>query len=331
MTVMTPTLTRIHLPRVADVLTATLCVGDMVPVREPTVALRPGTVVHDAETGAPLLGYLALTDPAPLRRALLQIDASGGVQRNNNYRSRSRTFGYAPRRPVIFREACAITSLGRDQPEVERVLEIYADQFAAGLAAIDPELVARGQRETAEVTADWKLGEAKLWTSGVVNDTAQLPYHRDGFNFPVWSAMPVLRRGTRGGHLHLPEYDLVVPCFDGTVTFFEGFRLVHGVTPITRVKGRPGYRISAVYYALRGMKNCRSAAEESIYGRKKRTERETEMARRLANGERGIPANMGDDKGSKAYPNEGGERQAMADWRGMAGSPRLEEESRPRH
>jgi hypothetical protein len=332
---MTPTLNKIVAPRVADKDAASLCVGDMVPVREPTVALTPGTVVYDADTGAPLLGYLPLADPGPLRRALLQIDASAGVARNNNYRSKSRTFGYAPRRPVIWREACAITTLGRDQPEIERVLESYADQFAEGLAMIDPELVERGQRETAAVSADWKLGEAKLWTSGVVNDTAQLPYHRDGFNFPVWSAMPVLRRGTRGGHLHLPEYDLVIPCFDGTVTYFEGYRLVHGVTPITRVKGRTGgYRLSAVYYALRGMKNCRSAAEESAYGRRKRTEREAEMARRLANGERGIPGAMGDDTATKAYPGESDDpnaRQAMADWRGMAGSERLERESRPRH
>ena len=323
------TLAAVYAPRVATPEQVNLMVGDMVPVRAPS-PISPGTVVYDADTREPILGYLPLIDPAPFRRAVLAIDASGGVQRANNFRSRSRTFGYAPRRPVIWREACTITSLGRDQPEIERVLESYADQFSDGLAAIDPELVERGQRETKEVRPDWKLGEARLWTSGVINDTAQLPYHRDGFNFPVWSAMPLVRRGTRGGHLHLPEYDLVVPCFDGTVTFFEGFRLVHGVTPIQRVKGKQGYRISAVYYALRGMKNCRSAAEEAAYGRAKRTEREADMARRLAAGDRGIPQNLGDEKSIKPYPAEGGERQAMADWRGMSGSARLEEQSRPR-
>lgn len=309
----TEPLVRLTLPRVATPDEASLMVGDMVPVREPTV-IRPGTVIHDAETGAPVLGYLALADAGPLRRAVLQIDTSPAVQRANNYRSRSRTFGYAPRRPVIWREACTMTTLGRDQPEIERVLEAYADQFADGLGAIDPELVERGQRElaNAEVLMEWRLGEAKLWTSGVVNDTAQLPYHRDGFNFPVWSAMPVVRRGTRGGHLHIPEYDVVLPCADSTVTFFEGYRLVHGVTPIQRVKAKQGYRISAVYYALKGMKNCREAAEEAAYGRQRRTEREADQAKRLAAGDTSIPG-----QGKREA-----DRQAMSGWRNTGSGDR---------
>ena len=321
-------LTRISLPRVATADEASTMVGDMVPALEPS-ELRPGTVIHDEETGAAVLGYLRLADAGALRRAVLQIDTSPAVQRANNYRSRSRTFGYAPRRPVIWREACAMATLGRDMPEIERTLERYADQFADMLGAIDPELVEHGQRTLAEanVLEEWRLGEAKLWTSGVVNDTAQLPYHRDGFNFPVWSAMPVVRRGTRGGHLHIPEYNVVLPCADSTVTFFGGYRWVHGVTPITRLEGKAGYRISAVYYALRGMKNCREAAEEAAFGRRQRTEREAEMAKRLARGETGIPTTMGSDKIEKQY----GDRDHGADWRGMTGSQRQIEESRPKN
>jgi len=74
------------------------------------------------------------------------------------------------------------------------------------------------------------------------------------------------------------------------VSFFEGYKLVHGVTPITKAKGhQDGYRISVVYYALKGMKNCREFAEETAYGKRRRTEREAEMARRIAAGDRGIP------------------------------------------
>ncbi|AEJ95677.1 hypothetical protein BANE1_2 [Mycobacterium phage Bane1] len=321
----TDQLTRVYVPRVATPEQATACVGDMVPAREPS-PLKPGTVLHDADTREPILGYLRLENAALLRRALLAIDTGNGSATNGN--GRSRTFGYAPRRPIVWREACSITALGRDYPQIEQVLESYADQFAAGLGAIDPELVKRGESELTSVLHDWRLGEAKLWTSGVVNDTCQLPYHRDGFNFPVWSAMPVVRRGTRGGHLHLPEYDIVVPCGDGSVTFFEGYRLVHGVTPITRVKAKEGYRISCVYYALRGMKTCRVAAEEAAYGRRKRTEREKEMADRLARGETGFPEKLGDpDSPTREY----GPRDAMNDWRGMSGSKRLQEQSRPRY
>ena len=268
---------------------ATKVVGSSVPELEPTAGMTPDTVVRDADNGKAVLGYFALKDPTALRRAVMTIDCSGGVQRQKNYRSRSRTFGYAPRRPVTRRESCSATSLNVEQPEIGSLLETYADQFSAMLDAIDPAIIPRDLATLSTVLPDWRMGESKLWTSGVVNDTAALPYHRDGFNFATWSAMPVVRRGVRGGSLHLPEYDIVVPCDDSTVTLFKGFEYVHGVTPIRRVKKNDGYRISVVYYALRGMKNCREAAEEAAYGRLRRTEREEAMARRLAAGDRGVP------------------------------------------
>ena len=50
-----------------------------------------------------------------------------------------------------------------------------------------------------------------------------------------------------------------------------------------------GYRYSVVYYALRGMKDCYTHAVETAYGQRKRTERERDIARRVARGELGIP------------------------------------------
>ena len=114
----TTELTRVYVPRVATPEQATACVGDMVPVREPST-FRPGTVLHDADTREPILGYLRLENPALLRRALLAIDTGGSAQTTNG---RSRTFGYAPRRPIVWREACSITALGRDYPQIEQVL-----------------------------------------------------------------------------------------------------------------------------------------------------------------------------------------------------------------
>jgi len=277
---------RTYLPRALSREDATLMVGDMVPDRHATLT-DLGTVIHDADTGQPVLGYMKLPDAADLRRAVLSIDISpGGVRRHMEYQSRSRTFGYAPRRPIMGRDACNIASLMTDNPTAGHALETYADKLAGMLGDIEPELVKRGETKLADVLPEWRLGETKLWTSGVVNDTAQLPYHRDNFNFPVWSAMPVLRRGTRGGYLHVPEYSLVIECRDASVVLFEGSKYLHGVTPITHTKPGDGYRISVVYYALQGTKNCRTAAEEAAYGRRKRTESELQRARRMAAGDR---------------------------------------------
>lgn len=279
---------RLDVPRRLTPEEASQLVGSTVPELAESTRLITAPTILSCE-GEPVAAYLPLAEAGRLRRAALAIDCSGGVQRNTTYRSRSRTFGYAPPRVVTRRESCSLTALGRDQPEVEAVLDTYADQFSAMLKEIDPDIIARDQATLADVLPDWRIGEAKLWTSGVVNDTAALPYHRDGFNFTTWSAMPVLRRGVRGGYLHLPEFGVALACADSTVALFPGKRWVHGVTPLTRLRKDDGYRISIVYYALRGMKDCRTAAEETRRAQLKRTARETEMARRMAAGDMRIP------------------------------------------
>jgi hypothetical protein len=93
----------------------------------------------------------------------------------------------------------------------------------------------------------------------------------------MWSAMPVIRRGIRGGYLSIPEYDVCIECRDGWVLFFPGFRLLHGVTPIAHVS-KDAYRFTVVYYCLRGMKDCFTYAVEQAEARKRRTEREVGLA-----------------------------------------------------
>lgn len=287
---MTPFPIRVRVDRVMTREAADAYVGER-PTEVEASPIRPGTIVVDAATDEPLLAYFPLAEPAEFRAAVLQIDCQdgGGIPRSKNFRSRSRTFGFVPRRPALTREGCTIAKLDRDQPEIAAVLDRYAEQFSPMLDLIDPRLADRDRATIADVDTSWRIGEAKLWTSGIVNDTAALPYHVDRFNYPTWSAMPVVRRGIRGGYLHLPEYGLAVPCADATVTLFPGRLLVHGVTPIHRVKKGDGYRISVVYYALQGMKNCREAAEETAQAAVRRTEREAAIAERLARGVTAIP------------------------------------------
>lgn len=282
---------RIAVERKLSAKEATAMVGQTVEALEPN--LKPGTVLSDAESGETLLAYLPLEDAGRLRRAVMGLDYGAGLGRQKNYRSKSRTFGYAPKRPVVLREGCSMSAIASTMPDLEKTLEDYADIFSEDINEIDPEIAPRDRDALRDVLPDWRMGKAKVWTSGVINDTAALPYHRDGFNFPTWSAMPVVRRGVRGGHLHLPEYDLVIPCADSTVTFFPGYKYVHGVTPITRTgkteaERKKAYRVSIVYYALKGMKNCREYAEETALSRQRRTERELDMAKRLASGDRSI-------------------------------------------
>lgn len=280
-----PDYATVEVKRVATPEEATTLVGDTVPTRQANVPRN--TLAIDADTGEPVAAYLDMRGMAELRHLLHSIHY-GGLQRSRDYTSKSQTFGYAPRRPMRLRESCSTTSITLDRPDVQSALDTIADRCAEYMENILPGVVAADREQLADVLPEWKMGGKKLWTSGVVNHTAQLPYHRDNFNYPVWSAMPVIRRGTRGGHLHIPEYDMVIPCQDSTVSIFLGQGLVHGVTPIDK-RDDDGYRFSVVYYALKGMKDCFTHAEETAYGQKKRTERQRDIAKRLAEGDTGIP------------------------------------------
>ena len=145
------------------------------------------------------------------------------------------------------------------------------------MKAIAPEIHEKDQAVVSAVHEDWRIVPGSLWTSGNVNLSSALPYHRDRANFETWSGMPVIRRGMRGGRLDVPESGVTLPCRDGWVVFFNGNKLVHGVTPMKPLDDN-AYRYSVVHYALRGMKDCHSAALEQIEAAKRRTAREAGMA-----------------------------------------------------
>lgn len=275
----------VELPRAMTPDQATELIGDKVPDLQPNITTA--SVVVDANTKEPQFAYLPVTDTAELRRSVLGLHYSK-MSRAKGYASASTTFGYSPRRPVYGREGCGQSQVARDQPRNHRPLAEWASRLQHMLHDISPEIVEHDQLALKAVDESWRLGESDLWTSGVINRTSRLPYHRDTFNFNTWSAMPVLRRHVTGGYLAIPEYGAVIACRDSWAVFFPGYRLVHGVTPM-HAQRDDGYRISIVYYALKGMKDCFTAAVETEYAKKRRTEREREMAARLKTGDTGVP------------------------------------------
>lgn len=267
------------LPRVLTAEQATEMVGDPVPDLEPNI--KQATVATDADTGEPVFAYLPLADVRQLRAGVLSIRSYAHTPRNSTAANVSRTFGASPRSAINRREGCQASALTRDEPILAAELARYASVLQGMLAEIAPQVVDRDRERLESIDKSWRIGESDLWTSGVINRSSRLPYHRDTFNFPTWSAMPVLRRNMRGGFLSIPEYDATVACRDGWAVFFPGHDLLHGVTSMTPT-ARDGYRYSIVYYALRGMKDCFTAAVETEYAKRRRTEREREMAARIA-------------------------------------------------
>lgn len=264
---------------------ATAMQGQHVGEQEPTIpSPRPGETitVKDQDTGETIGIVTALGTAWRTRlRAAVRGMGMGTVARMSGRMSGGgTTFGWQPRRVVNGRESCRAANSATLFPGAHKTLTDLSLSLADQFAALLPERAEQDRATISKIVRpEWMLEEESLWTSGVVNKTAQLPYHRDGMNFHTWSAMPSLRYGMDGGHLHLPEYDITYTVGDGDVTWFCGKDLLHGVTPMrVRKNTKDAYRYTIVYYALRGMKDCATYAIETGHSQSRRTQREQRMA-----------------------------------------------------
>jgi hypothetical protein len=283
--------------RVMSEAEATELVGTTVPEAEANCN-KEGIWI-DEDTEEIIFVYFPMEQEVNLlRAAVLNINYGETIRQSTGLKNKSRTFGMAPRKIFQRRESCRPTTLALEQPSEHAVLIAFAEKFAQLYKEFAPDLYEHDKKNLAEagLSDEWRMTDDALWTSGVVNKSSTLPYHRDGFNFATWSAMPVIRKNMAGGYLTMPEYNLTCSCRDGWVTFFAGYKYVHGVTPMSP-KTTDAYRYSIVYYALRGMKDCFTYAVETAKAKVSRTNREDNMARALK-GEIDMPT-MGKAKAKK--------------------------------
>lgn len=250
-------------------------VGTGVPemLTEPNV-VAPALVTD--RNGEPLLLALrySATDLASVRQGFLRYPMDTTV-RAVGIRNRSRVFGYGARRVVMQRNGCRACSGADEAPEAHAQIVGAVHALQTLLREALPTVADRDETASQVVLPDWRMGGTQ-WTSGVLNKSSPLPYHYDRNNLePIWSAMICVRRGVRGGFLHVPELGLVVECRDGDVIYFPGWHFVHGVTPL-HLRTRDAYRYTAVYYCVREMRDCLPSADEIVWARQDRTARESD-------------------------------------------------------
>lgn len=242
---------------------------------EPT---HEGEFVAYDENGSPILAVAQYRgDLTKYRKAILDYPINS-IPRAAGLRNPSSVFGFVSRSPVMRRAACSSCAGHRDHPEAHRGIIEAAEVLAEMMSELVPDVYARQLETLTAVKDEWKL-PGGLWTSGVLNKTSSLSYHYDKNNFDAWSAMPVLRRHARGGHLHIPRLNVVLKINDGDVLFFNGQAWVHGVTPITLLK-EDAYRFSAVYYPIKKMEQCLSWEDEMEHARQWRTDNESTLIKR---------------------------------------------------
>jgi hypothetical protein len=257
-------------------LTQGVTAGDWAPNVQ-----APARVV-DGATGETILIAARYPDGerADARRAVMGYPMST-TRRSAGIRNRSAVFGNVSRRVHMKREGCRSCGGAHEAPGAHAGILRAGTAIKGLLGDLEPDRMRADMMRAREtIRSEWMIGGTP-WTSGVLNETSPLPYHRDANNLPCWSAMLVLRRGVTGGHLHLPEYNLVVECRDGDVIWFPGYDLIHGVTPMDR-RTRDAYRYTAVFYTVAGMAHCLEPREEMARAQRARSEREDGLLDRQA-------------------------------------------------
>lgn len=172
--------------------------------------------------------------------------------------NRNVTFGFSPPQVLRRRYGCSACLYNQRCPGTCKLLGVLANRATDRL--VDLGLFPEHETAMSGIHPDWRFAGSG-YTSGIINDTAGLPYHKDSGNIAgTISSMYVARHGVDGGLLHVPELDVWFACPTGAWVIFDGQRLWHGVTPMLRQPG--GHRFTVVFYVKAGIRRCGPAADE---------------------------------------------------------------------
>ena len=104
-----------------------------------------------------------------------------------------------------------------------------------------------------DMPKEWKFGN--LFTSSISNFNISAPFHKDTGN--IVGAVNVIickKHNSKGGDLHVPDYNATIGQKDNSILVYPAWRNVHAVTPIIPTHDG-GYRNSLVFYPLKAFLN----------------------------------------------------------------------------
>lgn len=204
----------------------------------------------------------------------------GVHNRTQGLKSRSKIFGYMPRE-TIRKDYCSSTALARDDPETHSLIAEFGQTLAKYYKRWVPDVYDFHESKAKDKILDqWRI-PGTPFTSGIINKNTALKYHFDSGNFKdVYSNMVAWRYKVVGGHLAIPEYNIGLEIADNSVVFFDGQKIMHGVTPIKYLSPK-GYRYSLVFYTLRQMWRCQPFNKEFARIKQVKSNRELNRYKRL--------------------------------------------------
>lgn len=175
-----------------------------------------------------------------------------------------RVFGFTPPQPMRKRYGCSRSRFDTDYPETMDLVHDFALLAEWVFRTFAPDVhETTGASVRDGINDPWRIA-GTLWTSGIINNTAALPMHKDSGNIAgSWSAMLGCRRQMDGGLLYLADYDCYLTIPHGSISIFDGQSVTHGVTPLQPM-GPDAQRYTLVCYAKNTMKACApTIAEET--------------------------------------------------------------------
>lgn len=232
------------------------CAPSMIGIDDDVLGLKEGEpfLVQTTEWGC---------DPELLRALARFLRFTVKFQGTKNNRSRmsgikaaNEYFGTVPPNPTRKRYACRDGRLWAKSAEMRALLEpISVQAWSAFQNLLPAQAQAHEEIVEANIHPDWLIAGTPF-TSGIINDKAALPYHKDSGNIHgTWSMMVSVRFGVDGGALCMPNYDLTLGIPHGSLTIFNGAETWHGVTPLV-MRTKDAYRFTLVWYVKRLIADC---------------------------------------------------------------------------
>jgi len=167
----------------------------------------------------------------------------------------STILGGCPPKPHMKRPYASISSVHsvKTAQTFIKAMLMLAKESEQLIREVMPEQYAKQTELFKQVPDKWKFGN--LFTSSISNYNISAPFHRDTGNIVGTVNVIICKKlNSKGGDLHIPDYDATIGQQDNSILVYPAWRNVHGVTPIIPTH-EGGYRNSLVFYPLKAFKN----------------------------------------------------------------------------
>jgi hypothetical protein len=191
------------------------------------------------------------------RPKMLGFDENGKGIVDRSIKQFSAILGSVPPKPHMRRNYPTISSVHsvKTAQTFIKAMLLLAKESEKLIKEILPKQYEQQIQLFKDVPEQWRFGN--LFTSSISNFNISAPFHRDTGN--IVGAVNVIickKHNSKGGDLHIPDYNATIGQQDNSILVYPAWRNVHGVTPIIPTF-EGGYRNSLIFYPLKAFKGLK--------------------------------------------------------------------------